>query len=578
MAARITAYLVALIVAITFIAGLIVGAQRDTAGPVDLIVVNGSVYTADEDGTMAEAVAVQGNKILLVGSNREVQRLRRPQTVVVDARGGAVLPGFNDAHAHVIDAGLALLRVDLLEARTVTEIESAIKAWVALNDDREWVTGRGWSDEAFATGQPNRQLLDAMVPDRPAFLVAADGQTGWANSAALAQANITRRTPNPPGGLIVKDPRTGEPTGILKDAAIDLVTSVIPPPTREERLAALRAAIHEAHRRGITSVQHAGGSPEDLELFDELRREQGLKLRVYAALNVSPGAGEEELDALDALKEKYGDDPLFKSGAVKLVLDDEMEPPTLGPLPPDAGRSATRREPQWGEEELAELVTELDRRGWQVLIHANSHRTVRMALDAFAQAAAVNEEPARGRRHRIEHVDTIDPDDVSRFGALGVIASVQPARGGLLDPAEVDGTRPSPEPDREERSSPYRTIRDAGGRLAFGSDWPAGTPDPLEGLHAAVNRSTPDGAREAEGASSEALPLTSAIDAYTRDAAWAAFDEHRKGSLERDMLADIVILTGDIFAGPSAALTEADVATTIFDGKVVYSRSSESDD
>src|SRR5687768_7716926 len=200
MAARLTAYLVALIVGTTLIAGLIVGAQRDDAGPVDLIVLNGRVYTADGDGTMAEAVAVQGNKILRVGTSREVQRLRRPQTVVVDARGGAVLPGFNDSHVHLLSGGLALSQIDLLEAKTLADIESTVRVWAAAHPEREWVTGRGWYYEPFAGGLPTRQLLDTLVADRPAYLTSYDGHTGWANSMALKLAGITRRTANPPNG------------------------------------------------------------------------------------------------------------------------------------------------------------------------------------------------------------------------------------------------------------------------------------------------------------------------------------------------------------------------------------------
>nr|MBA3270337.1 amidohydrolase family protein [Acidobacteriota bacterium] len=321
MAARITAYLVALIVGTTLIAGLIVGAQRDDAGPVDLIVVNGNVYTSDVDNPTAEAVAVQGNKILMVGSNRDVQRLRRAQTLVVDARGGTVLPGFNDAHLHFLSGGLALRQVNLLDAETLAEIELTVRAWAGKHPTPAWVTGGGWSYETFARDLPTRQMLDALVPDRPAYLTAADGRTGWANSAALALASITRRTPNPTDGLIVKDARTGVPTGILKDAAMRLIAARIPSPTRDDRISALRAAMDEAHRRGVTSVHSAGESADDLELYDEFRRERELEVRVYAAVSAEPDITNAELDTLDALREKYDDDPVFKTGAVKLVVD-----------------------------------------------------------------------------------------------------------------------------------------------------------------------------------------------------------------------------------------------------------------
>jgi predicted amidohydrolase YtcJ len=571
MAARLTAYLVALIVGLTFIVGLIVGAQRDADGPVDLIVVNGTVYTADAHGTMAEAVAVQGNKILLVGSNRQVQRLRRAQTVVVDAKGGAILPGFNDSHAHLISGALALEHLDLGEARTLTAIETAIKAWASAHPDRSWVIGRGWPYEPFAGGLPTRQQLDHLVPDRPAFLTAYDGHTGWANTAALKLANITRRTANPPNGIIVKDPHSGEPTGALKEAAMGLVSTLLPRPTHDQRAAALQSAIDHAHSHGVTSIQNAGGSADDLDLIGALARTKQLDIRVYAALTGRPDLTDDDLSELERLRTRYGDDPLFKAGAIKLMADGVVEAHTAALLTPYA-RQPTHGEPRMSDEALARIVTELDRRGWQIMIHAIGDRAIRMALDAFESASATQGAPERGRRHRIEHIETTDPADVARFGRLGVIASLQPYHG-LPDPSQMAVWSANLGPERAARGWVYQSIAKSGGRLAFGSDWPVVSMNPLLGLHVAVNRTTPEGQPEGGWMPAERLTLRQAIDAYTRGAAWASFDEHRKGSLERDMLADLVILTEDIFAMPSSRLAEAEVAVTIFDGKVVYTRS-----
>ncbi len=577
MAARLTGYIVAIIVGLTFIAGLIVGAQRDDAGPVDLIVLNGTVFTADGNATMAEAVAVQGNKILVVGSNREVQRLRRPQTVVIDAKGGAVLPGFNDAHAHVISGGLSLNQVNLIDAWTLPAIETTIKSWAAANPDSAWVSGRGWYYEPFAGGLPTRQILDALVSDRPAFLSSYDGHTGWANSAALKLAKITRRTPNPADGVIVKDPRTGEPTGVLKEAAMSLVSSLVPKASRDERVAAVRAAIEQAHRHGVTSVQSAGGAPEDLDIYDELRRADDLDIRVYAALSGRADLTPVDLDALDRLRTKYGDDPRFKAGAIKLMADGVIESHTAAMLAPYENRPTQSGEPRMSAAALTALVTELDRRGWQVMIHTIGDRAVRMALDAFEYAREHNPAPEQGRRHRLEHIETIDPADIPRFGKLGVIASMQPYHG-LPDPSQMAVWSSNIGRERAARGWSYGSIAKAGGRLAFGSDWPVVTLDPLLGLHVAVNRTTPEGEPEGGWSPAERLSLGRAIEAYTRDAAWASFDEHRKGTLERDMLADLVILTEDIFANPTSRLAEAEVAFTIFDGKVVYTRSTATND
>jgi predicted amidohydrolase YtcJ len=569
MASRLTTFIVVLIVAGTLIAGLIVGAQRDDeSGPVDLIVTNGRVYIGSAS-RFAEAVAIRGNKILRVGTNREVKRLRRAQTTVVDAHGGSVLPGFNDAHVHLIGGGLALSNVNLLDATTLESIQETVKAFAASHLDRPWVRGRGWYYDPFPGGLPTRQQLDAVVPDRPAYLVAYDGHTGWANTKALQAAGITRRTPSPAHGVIVKDPRTGEPTGVLKEAAQALMQKVLPQPTRADKLAALRGAIQEAQRLGITSVQNAGGSAEDLALFEELREAGELQLRVYAALSVTSDTTADEMQAIDAARRKYQDDPLLKAGAVKLMADGVIESHTAAMLAPYANK-ATTGAPYFSPDDLARLVGTLDKNGWQILVHAIGDGAVRMSLDAIEQAARTNPTPPRGRRHRLEHIETIDPADIARFGALGVIASQQPFHGTPA-PSQIAVWTANIGDLRASRGWAYHSIMAAGGRLAFGSDWPVVTLDPRAGIHTAVTRMTPDGEPESGWYPAERIPLAAAVDAYTSGAAWASFDEQRKGTLARDLLADVVVLSSDIFR-PDARVIDAVVDTTIFDGRIVYTR------
>lgn len=571
MAARITAYLVACIVGVTFIAGLIVGAQRaDDDAAVDLIVINGKVYAGGAATEMAEAVAIRGNKVVRVGSNREIQRLQRAQTTVIDAQGGAVLPGFNDAHAHFISGGLSLDQINLLEATTLDEIKDTIRIWSEANPERTWITGRGWYYQPFAGTLPTRQLLDTLVPDRPAYLVAYDGHTGWANTRALKLAGITRDTKNPPNGVIVKDPRTGEPSGALKEAAMALMTAT-PRPTTEDKVAAIRAGIVEAHRVGITSIQNAGGSAEDLELYDGLRKRGQLTLRVYQALSVNGPVNEAELAKLAAVREKFADDPLLKTGAVKLVADGVIESHTAAMLAPYDNKPGTAGDPRYTAAQLNEAVTLLDREGWQVMTHAIGDAAVRMTLDAYEAAAKVNPAPERGRRHRIEHIETIDPADIPRFGKLGVAASMEPVHGTPSPtPGDVWSTNIGAE--RAAHGWLWASIAKAGGRLVFGSDWPVMTLDPLAGLHVAVNRTTTDGLPEGGWLPAERLPIRAAIDAYTSSAAWASYDEQRKGMLARDMLADLVVLSEDIFDAPATELTGTHVLVTIVDGKVVYRR------
>ncbi|MEO8679453.1 MAG: amidohydrolase [Vicinamibacterales bacterium] len=571
MAARLVAYLVACIVGVTLIAGLIVRAQREDDGAVDLIVVNGKVYAADGEEALREAVAVRGNKVIRVGTNREIQRLRRAQTVVVDAKGGAVVPGFNDAHAHFISGGLSLDQVSLLEALTLDAVKDTVRVWAEAHPEREWIVGRGWYYQPFAGGLPTRQLLDALVPDRPAYLTAYDGHTGWANTKALKLAGITRRTKNPVNGLIVKDPRNGEPTGVLKEAAMALMATAAPQPTREDKLAAIRASLGEAHRYGVTSVQSASGSPDDLELYDALRKQGELTVRIYQALSADASTTEADLDRLDQVRARFADDPLLKTGAIKLIADGVIETHTAAMLEPYANRPRTKGDPRFTPEALNKTVAMLDRREWQVMTHAIGDAAIRMTLDAYEAAARANPAPARGRRHRVEHIESIDPADIPRFAKLGVIASMQPLHG-LPSPEPGDVWSTNIGPERAAHGWLWGSISRAGGRLAFGSDWPVVTLDPRPGLHVAVNRTTLDGLPEGGWLPGERLPLRKAIDAYTRDAAWASYDELRKGTLSHDMLADLVVFSDDIFARPASRLTDAQVVVTIVDGKVVYRR------
>lgn len=570
MAARLTAYLVAFIVGVTFIAGLIVGAQRAEDGPVDLIIVNGKVFTGEGDDASAEAVAVQGNKVLRVGSNREIQRLARAQTTVIDARGGSVLPGFNDAHLHLLGGGLALDQVNLDGATTIEAVEETIRAWAEANPADGWIRGRGWLYAPFDNGLPTRQLLDRLVPDRPAYLVSYDGHTGWANSAALEAAGITRRTPNPANGTIVRDGR-GEPTGVLKEAAMDLVSQALPAPTHDEQLAALRAAMVEANRVGVTSALNAGGTAEDLGLLDELRRRGEMTVRVYQALTVDGAATTADLDALDEVRARYADDPLLKAGVAKVFADGVVETRTAALLEPYADAPGDAGALAMPADTLAGLIAELDQRGWQIMTHAIGDAAVREVLDGYEAAAEANPEPERGRRHRVEHIETPDPNDLARFAELGVVAGVQPAHGA--PPADGDPWAQHLGPERTARGWMSGSLLEKGATLVFGSDWPVVSLDPLRGIFVAVNRTTVEGEPDGGWTPDEKLGLADAIRAYTVASAWASFDDQRKGALERDMLADIVILSADIFALPPDRLLEAEVVTTIMDGKVVYRRS-----
>jgi predicted amidohydrolase YtcJ len=554
-AARLAGLLVIAIVASTVIAGLIVGAQRDdNAGPVDLIVHNARVYVADDLGTMAEAVAIRGNKILKVGSEREIMRYRRPQTTVINAKGAAVLPGFDDAHASLVAGGLARDSVQLFGASTLDEIGTRIENWLAARPDAQWITGLGWSIDAVA--EPTRAQLDAIVSDRPVRLLSQDGQTLWVNSQALTLAAITRRTASPPHGTIVRA-RRGDATGVFTGSAISLIDRVVPKPTREERAKALQLAIRDAQRQGITSAQDLGAAPGDMDLYDAARDAGLLGIRVYAAVQGDRTPASD----LDAIARRYPDDPLLKTGVATIAFDGSVESQTAAMLSPYSPRGSGDGDAHLTPEQLSALVATLDGHGWQVAIDAAGDRAVRTALDAIG--AAVKTVPGgKTPRHRVEGIATVAPEDILRFGALGVIASMQPlhATGDeLLTWTKNLG------PERSLVGWPARSLSAAGAHLAFGTDWPRLPLAPLDGLRAAVQR--PD------LHAPEQLTLKSAINGWTSGGAWASFDEHRKGRVKAEMLADLVILSNDIFAGP-AKLAAAEVAMTIFDGKIVYRKMS----
>ena len=570
METRLASIIVSLIVVVSVAAGLIVGAQRDDrSGPVDLIVYNGALFTGAGQ-PIAEALAIRNNEILRVGTNRDIKRLAGRTTQVVDAHGGTVVPGFIDAHVHFVGGGLGMDRVNLLDAETLPAIEEKIRAFAKANPDRPWVLGRGWYYSPFPGGLPTRQQLDALVPDRPAYMICYDGHTAWANSRALALAGITAKTPDPPGGVIVKDPRTGEPTGVLKEAAKELMATVVPQPTRDDRLRAIRKAVGEANRLGVTSVHEAGTSAGALEQFEEVRKAGDLNVRVYAALSVIEKMTPADADAFDALRTKYAANPRLKVGAIKIMADGVIEAHTAAMLTPYSNKP-TAGPADYTPEELQRIVTMMDARGWQVMTHAIGDRAVRMTLDAYEKAAQANPAPPRGRRHRVEHAETIDPADIPRFARLNALVSYMPFHANP-SPAQLDVWSANIGPERAARGWICRTLQQARAPMVFGSDWPVVSFDPRLEINMAVTRRTPEGLPVEGWLPDEAVSLESALEAMTSAGAYASFDEKKKGRLAPGMLADIVILSKNVFAPPPARLLDAVVDTTIFDGTVIYSR------
>ena len=553
---------------------LCVAVRPTTAQPApaaaDSLVVNAKIYTVNPRQPWAEALAVRGEKILAVGSVREIDRYRGPHTRVIDAQGQLVLPGFTDCHIHFMEGSLGLLHVDLNGAATVGEIQKRVSAYAVAHPHEEWILGMGWTYPAFApSGMPDRRILDEVVLHRPVFLEAYDGHTSWANSKALAVAGITRETPDPPNGKIVRDEK-GEATGALLEAAGGLVSKFAPKPTRDERLAALRKGLHEANRVGLVRVHSAGGDFEWLDLYDELRHNGELTVRQYIAYRLNPPElTPAAIEKAEQARRTYRDD-WIAAGAVKTMLDGVVEAHTAAMLTPYSDDPTTSGKLFWDPAKYQQAIAELDRRGFQIFTHAIGDRAVRLALDAYEQAQTKN--GTKDARPRVEHIETITAADIPRFGSLGAIASFQPLHAYPDDDTLKIWAR-NAGPARAGRAWVWHSIETTGGRLAFGSDWPVVTLSPWPGAQNALTRQTTEGDPPGGWLPKERISLEATIKAYTLGAAIAGRREKSEGSLEAGKLADLIVLSQNLFEIPANQTGKTEVVLTMVGGRVVYRRS-----
>ncbi len=533
----------------------------------DLLVLDANIYTINARQPWAHALAIRGDKIIAVGSAREMARYRGPQTKIMDAEGHLVLPGFTDCHIHFLEGSLSLRQVNLEDAGNLAEIQRRLKTFAAAHPKMSWIIGHGWSYEDFgASILPDKKFIDAVIPDRPVFLMGFDGHTSWANSKALELAGIRRGTPDPPNGTIVRDPKTGEPTGALKEAAGELVERLIPQPTRDEELRALRAGMALANRDGLTQVYSAGGDFRHLDLYNELRDKGELTLRMYFAHIIPPPElTPAEIAKLEQARKRYHDDWLA-AGAAKFFLDGVIETHTAAMLAPYSDDPAQRGKLFWNPAKYDEAVAALDRLGFQIFTHAIGDRAVRTALDAYQKAHAANH--TRDSRDRVEHIETVSTEDIPRFGQLGVIASMQPLHA--YPNAENDIWIRNVGPDRETRAFAWRSIARAGGRLAFGSDWPVVTLNPWPGIQTALTRQTAEGRPPGGWVPAQRITLAEAIRAYTLDAAYAGKREKVDGSLEAGKLADLIIVSQNLFHTDPHRIDRTQVLLTMVGGRTVY--------
>lgn len=535
------------------------GAAPEKTGRADRVFVNGRVWTGEPGARPAEALAVRGSTVLEVGSSSAIRKLAGKGTDVVELGGRLVTPGFIDAHLHLLGGGRSLEELRLDDASDLAAVQARVGEWARAHPDARWVTGRGWSYAAFPGGLPTRAQLDALVPDRPAYLTAYDGHTGWANSAALRLAEVTRFTKDPATGEIVRD-AAGEPTGVLKESAQELVSRLLPKKLPHENERALRQAIAQAAAWGLTGVQQAGTSEEELESLARAL-EATPQLRVYAALRMDHDPTPETLARQDELRRRFAT-PRLRVAAVKGFVDGVVEGKTAAMFEPYPGGGTGL--PRFTQEELDRAVAAYDKAGWQVMLHAIGERAIDMALTAFERAARAN--GTSDRRHRVEHIEVPRLSDLPRFKAAGVIASTQ-AMFPYPGPNHMGVYVPMLGPERARRAMPFKAIDDAGAVQAFGSDWPVFTAEVVRGIACAVTRTTAEGTPAGGWEPAQRLSVEAALRHFTRDAAFAEHAENERGVLAQGRAADFVVLSQDLLALPPERIKDTRVLLTVLGGQ-----------
>ena len=544
--------------------------EPDAAEPkfADTVFRNGAVYTVDAARSWAETVAVRGGRIAYVGSDSGVASWIGPATRSIDLQGKMLLPGFHDSHVHLIGGGIELSECDINGLITVDQILAAVKRYSDLYPERKWIQGGGWP-LTVEEGNPHKSLLDNVVSDRPVMLDAFDGHSIWVNSKALEIAGITKETVDPVRGRIERDPKTGEPTGTLREAACRLVVNKIPPYTHQEYVKGLRRGLERANRFGITSVQEASVGEPHLNALDELDRSNELTVRTVAAMRIDPSRFSSQIPQFVEWREKYRGKRL-KTTAVKIFQDGVIESRTAALLAPYLVEAGDRGWLNLEPDVLKPLAVQLDRLGFQIHVHAIGDRAIQSSFDALEFARQQN--GSRDSRHHLAHVELFDPVDISRFRRLGVVANFQPFWASA-DLYIVKMTEPILGPERSRWLYPIRSVANTGAVIACGSDWPVSSINPLDAIQIAVTRR---GLKEGPGApwiSEEVVDLPLMIAGYTINGAYVNFLEQETGSIEVGKSADLVVLDRNLFEIPRHEIHNAKVLLTMLEGREVYSSS-----
>lgn len=536
----------------------------------DMVFLNTAVYTADPGRPLAEALAVAGGRIVCVGDNPSAREWIGPRTEVFE-KLGMVLPGFRDTHIHPLTGSFNLLECRLTGPADREAYLQQVRVYARANEDQSFIRGGGWMPDAFPPAGPDRTDLDAVVTDRPVVLKAMDGHSAWVNTRALREAGIGRGTPDPPGGLIVRDPSTGEATGTLREwSAMDLVESRLPKPTGRELATAGWAFREMASRMGIVSVHEAMAKKEELAAYRELEQSGELALRVQAAMLCDPPGGPERIADLLEMREIYGG-VLLRPRTAKIFLDGVVESHTARMIEPYADRPGFHGEFLWERDALDRTLTALDGAGLQVHFHAIGDAAVRLALDTLE--GALKPKGRRNARPLIAHCDLVDPADIPRFAKLGVTAVLQPA--WFYEERNFPGTILRFLGKRRAYGL-YRmkSLLAAGTRIACGSDWPfsgeLNTFNPLEAIQVGVTRAGIEADPERPYMPEERVDLAALIDGFTIHGAWADGQEAWTGSLAPGKAADLVVLDRNLFAIPPAEISRSRVLMTLMEGRPVF--------
>ncbi len=535
---------------------------------VSLVLLNGKIATMDDKNPRANALVISGERIIYSGEDDVARDYITKETEVIDLKGRLVLPGFNDAHLHFLGGGLTLLRVDLKDCKSFQEIEKRLREKVGKFQVGSWILGRGWDHTLFNQGNwPDKSFLDGIAPQNPVFLKRVDGHIGWANSLALQLAGINRDTPSPEGGIIVKDSLTGEPTGILMEKGMDLIEKIIPKPSLDELTLAIREAAKETKRYGITSIQD-NSDLDVIEVYKKLLEKNELKVKVSEWLPLELIKNPEELKKLiETFPHKNN---LLRFALLKIMADGTLGSRTAFLFEPFSDEPDKSGALLLEEKELEKMVSLADKFGYQVGIHAIGDRANHIVLNIYEKIKELN--PKRERRHRIEHCSVLEEIDIPRFAELGVVASVQPAFWS----SDRKWLQQRLGKERLKRAYPFKSLLDSGAILSFGTDWPVESLNPMLGIYSAVTRDVEAikslrPVKTHNAASLQKLTIEQAVKAYTLGSAYAQFQEKEKGSLEAGKLADIVVLSKDIFSIPSEKILETEVELTILGGEIIFS-------